>query len=148
MGVASWLTAHWFDLLQTLGIIGGLGFSAFTTHEDAKARRVSNLIAITARYNDIWQEFYKKPALARVMLPDLDLARNPISAQERLFVKNLIFHLNAVHEARKAGMVMEIERLRKDIGNFFSLPIPNSVWQETRDFQNREFYEFVEASKL
>jgi hypothetical protein len=41
-----WVGEHWFDLLQTAGIVGGLLFIAYTTRKDDRSRKIANLIAI------------------------------------------------------------------------------------------------------
>src|SRR5882762_6064452 len=110
MEVSAWIAGHWFELLQTVGIIGGLLLTAYTLRKDEKARKVSNLIAINAQYERIWNEFYARPMLHRVLRTDVDLSREPISDDEYLFVKMLIFHLDAVRWATEAGVFVEIER--------------------------------------
>jgi hypothetical protein len=39
-----WLIEHWFDLIQTVGIIGGLLFTAHAIRKDEMARTISNTI--------------------------------------------------------------------------------------------------------
>ncbi len=56
-----WLLEHWETLLNNLGIIGGLVFSATSLliaaasfRSDTKTRQVSNLLAMTANYREVW----------------------------------------------------------------------------------------------
>ena len=44
-------------------------------------------------------------------------------------------------------MVIKQEGLRSDICSFFSLPIPQAVWEKTKLFQNDDFVEFVESCR-
>jgi hypothetical protein len=146
MEALHWLGEHWFDLLQTVGIIGGLLFTGYTFRRDERARSIGNLIAIKQQHREIWAELYQRPALFRVLKPDVDLIGQPISNEEWLFVKLLVLHLDSVHRAAKAGMFVTLEGLQKDIKDFFSSPIPKSVWEKVKPFQDQEFVVFVEAS--
>ncbi len=48
MGVLDWLGKHWFEAIQSVGIIAGLALNALALRQGAKVRRISNPIAITA----------------------------------------------------------------------------------------------------
>jgi plasmid maintenance system killer protein len=146
MGVSTWVAQHWLDLAQTVGIVGGLLFSAYVTWKDERARRVGNSIAITEQYRQIWKELYERAELSRVLAKDADVQKQPVSNQEELFVKTLVLHLGTVYRAMKHSEFVELEGLRKDVREFFSLPIPGAVWQLIKSFQDREFVKFVEAS--
>jgi hypothetical protein len=124
MGVSLWLAEHWLDLAQTAGIIGGLLFTAHALRRDEKARAITNTIAVNEQYSQIWHEFYARPELARILKKDVDLNRQPVSNDEALFVK--------------------IQGLQKDIRDFLTLPIPKSVWEKIKPFQDGDFVAFVE----
>jgi hypothetical protein len=138
-----WIGEHWFDLLQTVGIIGGLLFTAYTVRKDERARQIGNLIAIKQQNREIWKELYERPKLVRVLSKEVDLNREPISTEEWLFVKFLILHLDTVHRAMKAGMFVELEGLQKDIKDFFSSPIPRAIWEKLKWLQDDDFVKFV-----
>jgi hypothetical protein len=108
----AWFATHWFDAIETVGVISGLLFTAHTIRKDERARQITNMIAINARYTDIWQEFYRRPELSRVLKPGVDLEKEPVTDQEWLFVKMLIIHLDTVRHAMKAGMFVKIEGLK------------------------------------
>jgi len=135
-----------FQLIETFGLICGLAFNAYTTYKEAQARQVANMIAIDARFGDIWQECYRRPELFRVLNPVVDLKNEPVTDAERLFVKTLIFHLDTVRRASKKGLLVKIEGLNSDVREFFSLPIPKAVWTKTKLLQNQDFAAFVESS--
>jgi hypothetical protein len=42
MEASQWVGEHWFDLVQSVGIIASLLFSAYTTRKDKRARRIGN----------------------------------------------------------------------------------------------------------
>ncbi|MEI6076814.1 MAG: hypothetical protein WCS94_14625 [Verrucomicrobiota bacterium] len=146
MAATNWIIEHWFDLFQTLGIVGGLLFTAYAVWKDERARKITNLIALNERHDYIWSKFYEKPELARVLKKDVDLNRYPISDEEWLFAKMLIIHLDTVRRAAKAGMLFEIKGIKSDIRDFLKLPIPKTVWEKIRPFQDEKFVEFVETA--
>jgi hypothetical protein len=145
MGVFHWLAEYWFDLIQTVGIIGGLLFTAHAIRKDEKARTISNTIAINEQYTQIWHEFYERPALSRILKKNIDLDKHPASDEEILFVKTLILHLDTARRAMKAGIFAEIQGLQNDVRDFFTLPIPKTVWEKIKPFQDHDFVAFVES---
>jgi hypothetical protein len=144
MGVFRWLGEHWFDSVQTVGVVGGLLLTAYTIHKDERARQISNLIAMNGRHDDIWRTFYERPQLSRVLQNDVDMSKQPISDEEYLFVKMLLIHLDTVRRTARAGMFIKIKGIRKDIRYFMMLPIPKAVWEELKPFQDEDFVAFVD----
>jgi hypothetical protein len=145
MGLAFWLLTHWVDLLQSIGIITGFIFTAYSVHKDSEARKITNLIAIADRHHAIWKQIYDSPSLHRVLERNVALETNPITADEQRFVTSLIIHLDTVHRAMKAKMFVNLEGLERDINDFFSLPIPRTIWEKVKLLQNEDFVRFVEA---
>jgi hypothetical protein len=139
-----WFGLHWFDLIQTVGIIGGLLFTALTIRKDQEARTVTNLLAINEQYSRLWHEFHERPELARILQKDVDLNAQPMSGQEARFVKTLLLHLDVVRRTMEAGIFVKIEGLQTDIRDFFELPIPKAVWNKMKPFQDGDFVEFIE----
>ena len=146
MGFLTWAQSAWFDLIETLVITGGLGCTAYTIWIDAKARIVSNRLAITKAHREIWSLTLTDPKLQRVRAVDSDLKKAPVSPAEELFVNFLINHLSSNFFAMKKGVLVTAEELELDISTFFSLPIPNAVWKNARPFQDKAFAAFVEAA--
>jgi len=144
--MAQWLTENWFNLFSSLGIIGGLWFTAVSLHSETKTRRIANLLTVTANYREIWKEFFHSPILARVIDPAVDVTQSPITPVEELFVGLIISHINSVFYATNDALVVEWEGLRRDVGLFFSLPVPNAVWQRTKLLQNQDFAAFIDSS--
>jgi hypothetical protein len=147
MGISGWVALNWFDLLQSLGIIGGLLFTAWSLRSETKTRRVNNLLAITEGHREVWTEFYRRPELKRVLADRADLVRDEITREEEIFVNLVILHLNCVFYARKTGLVFKLEGLRRDVRWFFSLPIPRMIWEKTKVLQNDDFVTFVESCR-
>jgi hypothetical protein len=144
--MGQWLSENWFNLFSSAGIIGGLWFTAVSLHSETKTRRIANLLTITANYREIWQEFFRSPILARVIDPAADVLEQPVTPEEELFVGLVISHINSVFYATTDDLVVEWEGLRRDVGLFFSLPIPKAVWNNTKLLQNQDFAAFIESS--
>jgi len=142
--MGQWLGENWFNLVSVVGIIGGLGFTAVSLHSETKTRRIANLLTITANYRDVWKEFFHVPELIRVVEPSADVVKKPVTPAEEFCVNMIISHTSSVYEALKNGLMINQEGLRRDVGAFFSLPVPQATWKQTKQFQNVDFVEFVE----
>ena len=148
MAISAWLAEHWFDLLQTAGIMGSLVFTGYAVRKDERARIIGNLIGIQDQYVRIWREMFERPQLGRVLKSDVNLKDEPMTDAEWLFVKMLILHLDTVRRATKAGMFVDLDGLQEDIRHFFGLPIPKAVWEKLKPFQDKQFITFIEAPAL
>jgi len=140
----NWIADHWFTLLQSVGIVGGLFFTGVSLRKDAEVRRVQTLISVTHEHRDLWSQLYKEPELWRVLDPKADLRKQPPTVKERKFVSLVILHLQSVHEAMRQGMFVRVPGLRNDIRHFFSLPIVKATWELSKALQDPEFVRFVE----
>ncbi|MEI6196405.1 MAG: hypothetical protein WCS42_18965 [Verrucomicrobiota bacterium] len=144
--MAQWLTENLFDLFSTVGIVGGLLFTAVSLHSETKTRRVANLLTITANYREVWKEFFRSPELARVIESSADISKQPVTPAEEFFVHLIISHISSVYEALQDELLTKQEGLRRDVRSFFSLPIPKAVWNNTKLLQNQDFAAFIESS--
>lgn len=147
MEIGGWLADNLFNLLTTVAGIGGLWFAAFSIHEEAKARRVANLFAVTASHREIWKEFLNNEKLVRVRSASADTTKQPITDVERVFVNLVIQHVNSVYYAMNDQLVVKVEGLRRDIAQFFSMPIPREIWEQIKVLQNDDFVAFVESCR-
>jgi len=141
----SWLAQHGFTLLQSAGIIGSLIFTGLQLNLDARSRRVENRLDITRQHREIWRNFSSDPTLSRVLIEHADLDTTPITQHERVFVTSIILHLNAAFTAYREGMAPIPEGLSADVQEFFSKPIPSSVWNESKQMRDAEFRRFVDS---
>ena len=144
--MGQWLAENWFNLFSSIGIIGGLWFTAVSLHSETKTRRIANLLTITANYREVWQEFFHTPELTRVIDPAANVAKKPVTPVEELFVGLIISHTNSVFYATNNDLVVKWEGLRRDVKSFFSLPVPKAVWNRTKLLQNQDFAAFIESS--
>lgn len=143
----NWLIEHWFEVLNAVGIVGGLVFTAVSLRSETKTRKVANLLTMTANHREVWKEFFHRPELARTIDATADVAKKSVTPQEREFVNMVILHISSMYEALKDELVIKQEGLRRDVGSFFSLPIPKAVWEKTKLFQNEDFVAFVEKCR-
>ena len=143
----NWLLAHWFDLIETIGVVGGLWFTAVSLHSETKTRRIANLLTITANHREIWKEWLNNPKLARVRNAGVDTAKRPVTDAERVFVTSVILQMSSVFHAMSDQLVVKVEGLRRDVAQFLSLPIPREVWEKIKVFQNDDFVAFVESCR-
>ena len=147
MGIGEWILQNWFNLFSAIGIIAGLWFTAFSLRSETKTRRVANLLSITANHREIWKEFLNNPKLARVRDAAADTVKQPVTDAERVFVNLVIQHINSVYYAMNDQLVVKYEGLRRDIAQFFSLPIPQAVWGRMKVFQNGALVQFIEECR-
>lgn len=148
MELSRWAAENWFNILNAVGIIGGLLFTAHSLRSETRTRKVANLLTITENHREIWKEFYRRPELARVLDPSSDTAKQAITPAEEEFVKFVILHLSSVYYAMKDELLLKLEGVRRDACSFFSLPIPKVVWEKLKFFQNDDFVAFVEECRL
>src|SRR5687768_7228563 len=94
-----WASENWFTALQSLAIVSGLLFNCVTLRRDQRTRSVENLFRLTANHREVWSQLFVRPALRRVFSEDVDLARETVTADETLFVRFLVLHLNSAHQA-------------------------------------------------
>jgi hypothetical protein len=147
MVLPPWLTENAFELLNALGIVGSLLFTAHSLRSETKTRRVANFLAITEAHRNIWKEHFKNPHLARVLSPQADLTKEPITSEEEIFVNLVIQHLGVVFQSTKDELMINLEGLRRDVASFFSLPIPATVWEKLKMMQNHRFVAFVDECR-
>lgn len=142
-----WLGQSWFELLNALGVVGGLLFTAISLRSETKTRRVGNLLTITRNHRELWTELYRQPELARVLDASADVLKQPVTRAEEIFVNLVVLQISSVYEAMKNGLVIKQEGLRRDVWWFISLPIPQAVWEKGKVLQNDDFVAYVEACK-
>jgi len=147
MDIWGWAADNSFNLISAVGVIISLLFTAASLRSYTKTKQIANLLTITANHREIWKDFLENPKLARVCDPHADFSKAPITNEEQMFVALVIQHLNSVYYAISDQLVTKYNGLRYDTEQFFSLPIPRSVWEKIMQFQNTDFVEFVEKCR-
>lgn len=142
-GFLLWLQNNWAAAIGAFGIIGSLLFTAASFREDSKNRLVTNLIAIDDRHRKLWTEARQRHDLMRVFQKQADLAAQPMSVAEAEFLDSAILHFETGWRIERILNRGELKLLARDAGDFFSLPLPRAVWENTKRYRNREFVRFV-----
>ena len=145
--MGQWLAENCFNLFSVIGIIAGLGFTAFSLRSETKTRRIANLLTITANHREIWKVFLNDKGLARVRYTSADTTKQPVTDAERVFVTFVILHMTSVFYAMSDQLVVKLEGFRRDIAQFLSLPIPREVWENIKVLQNDDFVAFMESCR-
>jgi hypothetical protein len=145
METSRFIAEHWFDLLQTAGIVSGFAFTIHALRTESEARKIDNMIALNQEHMAIWKELYARPELSRIIEDRVALDTKPLSHEERLFVTFLILHLSVVYRAMRAKMFVNVEGLKEDVKSFFSLPIPKIVRKTLKTSQDQDFVRFIES---
>jgi hypothetical protein len=143
-----WIADNWVTLLNAVGVVGGLFFTATAVRSATKTQRIANLIALTSNHREVWREFFRNPELARVLDSSADLEKDPVTPEEREFVNMVVLHVSSAYESLKDELMIRQDGLERNMRSFFSLPIPRTVWEKTKTFQNEDFVKFVEDSVL
>ena len=144
-GISGWFGDNWFNLVQSGSIVAGFVCAALSLQRDAQARRGGNLLAVTQAHRELWAEVYRRPELARVLDATVDLAGQPVSHEEDLFVRLIVVHLSTTWRLIHDGLPLSLEAVREDVRALFSLPIPREVWSRVREVQAPDFRAFVET---
>lgn len=143
---AHWFSAHGHDWIQSVGIIGGLAFTALALRADTKSRRAENLIRITENHRALWMHFDSMPALRRVLDQHPDLVAQPITHEEARFVQFLILHLHTTFQLAKGGLYRQPATIEDDVRTLLALPLPKTVWKALKAFQDEDFVAFIEKA--
>lgn len=146
--MGEWALEHWLELLNAVGVVGSLLFTAFALREETKTRRVTNLLTLTQNHREVWSILHRNPALARVLDSRVDLLKQPATREEEFLVNFLIQHLNVAYHAMRDRLYVRPEGMDRDVAEFFSLPIPRAVWKKLKPLQDEDFVRFVEAAQL
>ena len=145
--VLSWVENNWFQLLQTVGVVGGLVFTGISIRQSTRARKASDLLALTDQHRELWNEVYSRPGLERVFAPQADLLGKPISITEERFLNEVIVHFQMGWQLATSGSLLTLDAMKADVNAFFTLPLPRAVWEATRVGRDPEFVRFIESCR-
>ena len=141
-----WLENNWFSLLQSIGIITGFSFTALTLRRDAKSRRRTEALALAQQHRELWSEVHRRPELARILQTETNLVEKPISTAEEEYLNLIIVHFNTGWQLAREGALLNVKALAKDVRTFFNLPVPRSVWEQSKSARDPEFVRFIEKT--
>ena len=146
MGAFSWVDGNWFNLVQTVGVIGSLLMTAEAARRDAKAREVENLLTIADHNRQLWNGVRQRKELKRIFQRSKETHITDVSVDEEEFLNLVINHFQTTWCIAKIGGLITLKELADDAGSFFRLPLPNAVWEKTKLDRNQEFVRFVERA--
>jgi hypothetical protein len=141
-----WLLNNWFTILQSLGIILGLIFTATSIRQATASRRASDLLTLSERHQNLWSELYRRPELHRIWEREVDLVSSPPSVAEQDFLKLVFTHFYTGWLLARTGALLPMKALKEDVRNFFLLPVVRSVWADAREGRDPEFVRFVDSN--
>jgi hypothetical protein len=139
-----WLSQNWFNAAQTAAIVLSLLLTMRAVRASERSSRATNLLTVTGYHREIWKQVIEKPELESVLRAGMG-PDEQVREDERRFVLQLILHLSSVYQILRLGALDNLEGLRRDIYDFMNLPVPQAVWREFKQYQNRSFVEFVDA---
>jgi len=64
-----------------------------------------------------------------------------------VFVTFVILHMSSVFHTMSDQLVVKVEGLRRDVAQFFALPVTREVWEKIKVLQNDEFVAFVKSCR-
>jgi hypothetical protein len=146
MGIWEWFSANWFNVFSSIGIMGSFWVGIKAVRFDAKTRQVSNLLAVTTNYRQMWKDYFDNPKLSRVLDANADVRSEPVTPEEEFFVNQVIFHVSTFYYATMDDLFIAQTGASHDIAEFFSLPVPRAVWANSKLLQNHDFAAFIDSS--
>jgi hypothetical protein len=135
-------TTNWFSLVQTMGIMAALMFTAVAARQNAKEKEIKNILALEQQHRALWEDARKRGDLKRVFDETAKLD-TPNTIAENTFLNMALVHFQTGWQMSLAGSVHSPETQAADIRGFFSLPLPRAVWEKTKQFKNPKFVGFV-----
>jgi len=151
-GFSSWVNGN-FNLIQTVGIVGGLLTSAaalFTnaaaSKRDAISREIDNILTLSEHHSNLWGQVVQNPELQRILLSDVDVVKVPPTVAEEVFINKAFAQYLTSWRIVNAGGMIKRKELEADAKWFFSLPLPHAVWEKTKGSKNQEFVRFIDRT--
>ena len=139
-----WLSDNWFTLLQSTAIVAGLLFTGAAAQREVRSRKTSDLLTLLQQHRELWSEVHRRPELSRVILSSVDLVGNPVSVAEERFLNLVIIHFHTGWQLAVLGVGHTPEILAMDVRDFFVLPLPRAVWEQSKAVRDPQFVRFVD----
>lgn len=118
-----------------------------TMRKNTTARMITNYHEIVKSYRDIWRMTFTHPELTRILKNEVDLVNNPVTQQEKRFVRFILQHMTSAYYFMKKSQMIPIEQIKYDFNNFLNLPIPRQVWETDKIYYNKDFVKFIDKKK-
>lgn len=86
VALSTWVEGNWFNLIQTVGIVGSLILAMAAAKREAKTREIENLLTISGHHRELWGGARQKEELERIFREDDRFLNLPITvAEEGIF---------------------------------------------------------------
>lgn len=145
-------SSHWFEIIQTVGIltgflfsVAGLAYTAFEFRRQTKSILTSNRLQIVEGHRQLTLFRLSNPGLSRIKQTKVNLQTKPITDLEADWLGLKFLHFSACFYAIQNGQYEKPERLTDDIRDFFNLPLPAAAWNRAKAFHNAAFVRYVEG---
>jgi hypothetical protein len=143
---SSWVDGNWFNVIQTVGIIGSLWLATGAANRDARAKEIENLLSLSEHHRELWQAIPQRKDLERVLQTDANVRLAPPTVAESEFLNLVIVHFQTGWWIARAGGMTTLKEMKVDVRGFFSLPLPRVVWEKTKALRNQRFVSFVQRA--
>jgi hypothetical protein len=84
--------SNWFNVFQTVGIIGSLWMTAEAARREAKAREIENLLTVADHNRELWSGVHQREELKRIFKSDKAILISDVSTDEEEFLNLVINH--------------------------------------------------------
>ena len=139
-----WLNAHWFDVVQTLGIVSSILLTSAALRSQAVSQNLGHYLTLVADHRELWSEAHRRPDLARIFRADVNLKVEPMTTAEEEFLNLAIEHFATGWLMARGTRFLHLQGLAADAATFFSRPLPRCAWDRTKHARDPRFVRFVE----
>jgi hypothetical protein len=87
---SSWVDGNWFNVIQTVGIIGSLWVAAAAANRESRTKGIENLLSLSEHHRELWKEIPGQDELARIFQPDADTLLIPVTLAEGEFLNGMV----------------------------------------------------------
>lgn len=115
-------------------------------HREAKAKETENLLKLAEQHRALWESMAQRNELDRILRQDVDIISQPITAAEEESINLAMVLFRTTWSISTAGGIVTPKELAADVRHFFSLPLPRTIWEKTKEFRNPEFVRFVDRA--
>lgn len=145
--LSAWLDQNWFNLVQTLGIMLSSWLTGAALRQEIRTRKHENAFTLAQHHRELWSEVHRRPDLARILSSEVDLLAAPMSVAEEEFLNLVIEHFQTGWLVAQADGFPTLQTLAKDARSFFTLPLPEDVWQSTKKDRDPRFVQFIDKAR-
>jgi hypothetical protein len=145
--ILTWLDQNWFNLVQTLGIMLSTWLTGAALRQESRTRKSGNAFTLAQHHRELWSEVHRRPDLARILNPEVDLLAMPMTVAEEEFLNLVIEHFQTGWLMAQSDGFPTLQTLSKDARSFFALPLPEDVWQSTKKDRDPRFVQFINKAR-